>query len=440
MLTERDNFEAGKLIIATNRHYPYYNATVCHDSILDGIDYTAVHTIFPATECGSGIGDILLVYLTCQKKSTVLSTIGKLSCNPRVVHAEPSYLFSSQIIPNDPYFGYLWGLENVNAPLGWNYTVGSGDMVVGVVDSGIDYRHPDVRDNMWVSPDGHHGRNFFDNNDNTMDITGHGTHVAGTIGATGNNAIGIAGVCWQVKLASLKIGDADFGLAAAIAAIHYANENNIPILNNSWGGGYASPTLKHVIDNYNGLFVASAGNSGADSDVLPEYPAAFDNGNILSVASTNPDDTLSAFSNYGARTVDIAAPGADILSLSLHGEYSTQRGTSMSAPHVAGAAALLLSYMPGLTPLENKQLILDSAAVRPWLQGKLVTGGVLDIQAMFENATRLYSSAHTVVAGESLWRIAANHGIDVRALIRANPQLHNPDLIFPGDVITVPVR
>jgi len=385
-----DHFESEKVIVSLNqrRHCPETSA-----SILYGIDHEKVEVIFPFKGDEFPIGDIILVHLTCKKKSTVINTVEKLSAHPYVFHAEPNYLFNRHIIPNDPYYKHLWGLEKIKAPLAWNYSTGDTNIVVGVADSGIDYNHPDIKDNMWISKDGDYGWNFINNNNDPMDMAGHGTHVAGTIGAVGNNFIGIAGVCWRVKLVALRIGNNAFSLDAAIASIHYANENNITIYNNSWGGRQYSPHLKHAIEHYNGLFIASAGNDGVDNDLLPDYPASYDNDNIISVAAANPYDALAPFSNYGAKSVDIAAPGTDILSLSLKGEYNDQSGTSMATPHVSGAAALLKSYRPGLTALEIKNIILSSADKHPNFDGKILSGGILNIDAMFEMVNRLSAAS-----------------------------------------------
>jgi subtilisin family serine protease len=382
MVNHHSNFLPGTILIAIRANNQYPN--VCHESILNGINHHGVNVIFSSCENESGIGDIISVQLADPKKLAVLEAMEALSAHPDLVHVEPNFIFDSHVIPNDQYYPYLWGMEKINAPVAWNFTAGNRDIVVGVVDSGIDYSHPDIAENMWVSPSGSYGRNFYDNDHNTMDYTGHGTHVAGTIGAIGNNYIGVTGVCWRVRVASLKIGNQMFNLEAAISSIAFAIEHDIPILNNSWGSRYPSEILRHTISQYGGLFVAAAGNSGDNSDEIPVYPAAFDNENIISVASTEPDNTLSPFSNYGAKTVDIAAPGNDILSLSLYGEYTPQRGTSMSAPHVAGAAALLKSFMPHLTTAEIKHAILSTASAVPALQGKILTGGILNAGAMFE--------------------------------------------------------
>ena len=384
-------FRRGKVIVDLNKNvnYPdspdYYNAR-----ILDGIAFEKAEIIFRPgkTKGESGFGYILLVHLRNRTKAAVIGALEKLRANPLVAFAEPDYFYEPRVIPNDPYFGYLWGAKKIGLPSAWNYVTGSESVAVGVIDSGIDYNHPDIKDNMWASRDKSYvnGWDFFNNSGVPMDLSGHGTHVAGTIGAAGNNFIGIAGVCWKIRLASLRIGSLSMSLAAAIAAIGFANENKIPILNNSWGGRFYSPGLKYAIERYDGLFVVSAGNYGADNDLIPDYPSSYDSENIISVAASDQYNNLAPFSNYGAKSVDIAAPGVDILSLSLNGGYSYLSGTSMAAPQVAGAAALLKAYMPGLSAPEIKDIILSSAEKSPSLKGKVLTGGALNAKSMIETA------------------------------------------------------
>ena len=385
-----NNFETGKVIVALNKNVSYYSSPDYYNSqIFKGIDIEKIEVIFRPDGIynKSDMGYILLVNLKNKGKTEVIKTIEKLANNPYVVFAEPDYLYDMHITPNDPYFRHLWGIKKIKAHLAWDYITGSDRTVVGVVDSGIDYNHPDIKDNMWVSRDKRYvnGWDFLGNRSDSMDTSGHGTHVAGTIGAVGDNFIGITGICWNIKIASLRIGHIFMSLSAAIAAIDFSNANRIQILNNSWGGGFYSPILKYAIEQYDGLFIVSAGNYGTNNDFIPDYPASYDSDNIIAVAALNQDCTLASYSNYGVKSVDIAAPGTDIFSLSLHGGYSYQSGTSMAAPHVVGAAALLKAYMPCLTASEIKNIILSSVDKLPHLEGKLLTGGMLNVNSMIES-------------------------------------------------------
>lgn len=327
-----------------------------------------------------------MIILKNKSPDAVIDAIDTLKKHPCVAFAEPDFYLQPHRVPNDIYFGRLWGLQKINCPVAWDYTTGSPDIAVGITDSGINHNHPDLIGNMWTAPQGEgvFGRNFEDKNNDSMDRTGHGTHVAGTVGAIGNNFIGVTGVCWNIKLAALKIGGAVFNLAAAVQAINYANRNQIHILNNSWGGRFYSASLKYAIDNYDGLFVASAGNDSSDNDIIPVYPASLGSKNIISVAASTQNDSLAPFSNYGAESVDVAAPGTEILSTSFYGSYSYMDGTSMAAPHIAGAAALLKAYKPQLSALEIKNLILSSVDKKPQLGGKVSSGGVINISKMLE--------------------------------------------------------
>lgn len=381
-------YEAGKVIVAIHTSPNAPEGAV--NQVLDGLAYEKAEYLFRSNRTGSGDDglDLILIHLRSKEPSAVDDAINQLSANPRVAYAEPDYLEELHLVPNDPLNNQLWGLQNIHAPAAWNYTTGSGKVAVGVIDTGIDYTHPDIVANMWVSPSGNlkNGWNFADNNCDSMDVNGHGTHVAGTVGAVGNNQIGISGVCWNVKTVSMKFG---LDVASAVAAIHFANQFDIPILNASWGGRSYSQALKDAIDRYNGLFIASAGNDGTNNDSDPVYPASYTSGNILSVASIDPYCALARFSNFGFDSVDIAAPGTGILSLDLQGRYTPKNGTSMSAPHVAGAAALLKAYLPTLSARTVKNIILSSAMKVPDLTGKVLTGGILDVKAMFALADRL---------------------------------------------------
>lgn len=380
-----NKYETGKVIVAVNNDISFAEVEFYISLALEEIEYEKIEVIFSYdTETEKKDAEnIILIYLKDKDPTTVIEAIKKLSVSPYIIYAEPDYIEEMHLVSNDPLYKYLWGIQKINAPLAWNYTTGSSEVVVGVIDTGIDYNHQDITENMWISPNEKllYGWNFADNNDNSIDTDGHGSHVAGTIGAVGNNGIGITGVCWNVRVASLKFG---LDIASAIAAIDFANSFNIQILNASWGGRAYSYSLKYAIEHYNGLFIASAGNNGTNNDIEPIYPASYDSDNIISVAATDPYDTLARFSNYGVESVDITAPGTDILSLDLDGGYSPLNGTSMAAPHVAGVAALLKSYLPSISTSSLKNIILSSVNRNINLEGKILTGGLLDVNAMFE--------------------------------------------------------
>lgn len=385
MKDTENKYEAGK-VIAAFRKKPIPGPGYEDNYAFYGLEYEKIEILFH----GEGDdGDILLISLKERSRAAVLDAINTLSANPYVLYAEPDYREQLHSVPNDPLYQKLWGIKKIGAPHAWNYTIGSSGVAVGVIDTGIKYTHPDIRRNMWVSPNRQlfNGKNFAENSMSSMDLDGHGTHVAGTIGAVGNNCMGITGVCWNVRVVSMKFG---LDIASAIAAIDFANQYHIPILNASWGGRAYSRSLKQAIDGYHGLLIASAGNDGTNNDLDPVFPASYDCENIISVAATDPEDNLAGFSNYGENSVDLAAPGTNILSLGITDPYSAKNGTSMSAPHVAGAAALLKSYLPSLSPLELKELLLTSAVRLPSLAGRVATGGILNLTALFELANYMY--------------------------------------------------
>ncbi|WP_154887993.1 S8 family peptidase [Longibaculum muris] len=378
-----NEYEPGKVIMAfrqkMNSKQKLYESL---DVVLQDIEYENVELIFHSQ---NDEGDIFLVRLKDKHPPAVFDAIEKIAMYPDIDYVEADYIENKHLNANDPLYSQLWGIQKIKAPLAWNYTTGSQEVVVGIIDTGIDDSHPDIRRNMWQSPQGRivNGWNFADDNQFSMDVDGHGTHVAGTVGAVGNNYIGITGVCWNVKVVSMKFG---LDVASAIAAIDFANVFHIPILNASWGGRVYSLALKQAINQYDGLFIASAGNNGENNDIYPIYPATYESANIISVAAISPSNELAGFSNYGLKSVDIAAPGTSILSLDLQGGYSPLNGTSMAAPHVAGAAALLKSYFPSLSPLAIKNIILDNVTKLPQLKNTIKTSGLLNLEAMFEGA------------------------------------------------------
>ena len=354
------------------------------------------------------VADGRIVKVLLPKGADKDTLIKRLSVNPAVAVAEPDYPLHALATPDDPDFGQLWGLLNtgqnsgtagadIKATDAWDISTGSHEVVIGVIDSGMDYNHPDLVDNRWVNPGDLPGSTYGYSTLNAeldpMDSDSHGTHVAGTIGATGNNGIGVVGVNWNVTLLPCQfLGPTGGSTAGAIECINYFTDLklnhgvNVKATNNSWGGGSYSDTLRAAIESGGDagiLFIAAAGNSGVDADSTPMYPAAYDLDAIVSVASTDRNDQLSIFSsgasNYGAVSVDLGAPGSAILSTVPGGGYASYSGTSMASPHVAGAAALLWSVNPDITPLEMKSILMDSGDSLSALEGKTVSGKRLNL-------------------------------------------------------------
>src|SRR4051794_29010839 len=312
--------------------------------------------------------------------------------------------------PNDPQFADQWALNNlgqnggkakadIDALKAWAKTQGSKDVVVAVLDSGVDYNHVDLRANMWTradnlpeyvddelgSLDDVHGFDVDMNLGDPMDDNGHGTHCAGVIGAEGDNSEGIAGINWHVRIMPLKfLGRGGFGTTkAAIEAINYAIDRkkhgvNIRVISASWGSTRSSKALGDAIraaGDAGILFVAAAGNNGTDNDKRPHYPSNYDLPNVISVAALDRTDTLTSFSNWGVKRVHIAAPGKDILSTWLNDDYREASGTSMAAPQVAGVAALIVAQNPKITVQQLRERLLKSVDVIDSLKGKVSTGG-----------------------------------------------------------------
>ncbi len=346
----------------------------------------------------------------------IANVIRVINQDPRVEYAEPNYIVKTNIIPDDPKFNQLWGLHNtgqsggipdadIDASEAWDITHDS-TVIVGVIDTGVDYTHEDLSANIWSNPDETlngvdddlngfiddiYGWNFVNETNDPFDDHYHGTHVSGMIGGVGNNGVGVVGVNWNVKIAALKFmnSSGSGSTADAIEAISYANMMGFPITNNSWGGGGFSQALFDAISaaNDNGyLFIAAAGNSSVDTDFSPHYPSSYNLPNVISVAATDRNNNLSSFSNYGLNSVDLGAPGSDIYSTVPTG-YSTLSGTSMATPHVSGSAALLWEFDPSLTHLEVKDKIMNLAEPIDSLEGKTVTGSRLNIYNLFDNDT-----------------------------------------------------
>ena len=335
--------------------------------------------------------------------------------SPGVRFAEPNYIIkiptiesagqkvSNSTIPNDPELANLWGLHNtgqnggspdrdIDAPEAWDITTGSENVVVAVIDTGVDYSHPDLAANMWtntaelngtpgVDDDGNgfvddiYGYDFANDDGDPMDDHYHGTHVAGTIAAVGNNGLGITGVAWTARIMALKFLAADgTGLTSdAVSCIEYATQMGAHLTNNSWGGGAYSQTLKDAIDANGRLFVAAAGNDDLNNDLNPHYPSSYESPNILAVLSTDSNDNRASTSCYGKTSVDVAAPGVGIYSTSPGNSYRYLSGTSMATPHVSGLAVLLLAQDASLSTNELKAKILLSGEHRISLEHLCIT-------------------------------------------------------------------
>ncbi|MGB8508081.1 MAG: S8 family serine peptidase [Pyrinomonadaceae bacterium] len=312
--------------------------------------------------------------------------------------------------PNDPLLAEQWALANTGQRAGkssadisafeaWKKTHGSDQVVVAVLDSGVDYTHQDLSANIWTRPanvpayededlgeiDDVHGFDAADNARDPMDDNGHGTHCAGIIGAEGDNNEGIAGVNWKVEIMPLKfMSKGGFGTTKdAIESINYVIDRkkhgvNVRIISASWGSTRKSRALEDVIRKAGEegiLFVAASGNSTVNTDRTPHYPSSYKLPNVVAVAALNRKDELAGFSNYGASSVHVAAPGAEILSTWLNGQYEEHSGTSMATPVVAGVAALVLSIEPNISVADLKARLIETSDKLDSLQGKVASGG-----------------------------------------------------------------
>jgi subtilisin family serine protease len=349
----------------------------------------------------------------------VASTVAQYSALPEVEYAEPNFEIELDavdappfvpVLPRDPRFEDQWALANsgqrggkqgadISATRAWAKTTGSDKVVVAVLDSGVDYTHEDLAPNMWTRPanlapyhdnelgtiDDANGFNAIDSSSDPMDENGHGTHCAGIIGAEGSNDIGISGVNWKVQIMPLKFMNAGgFGTTKdAIEAINYVidrkkNGVNVRIISASWGSTQKSRALEEVIRKaYESdiLFVAASGNASTNNDRNPHFPSSYNVPNVVSVAALDRNDQLAKFSNYGVKSVAIAAPGVDILSTWLGNQYEEKSGTSMATPVVAGVAALIVAENPRISVDDLKKKLLASVDPLAELKGKIATGG-----------------------------------------------------------------
>lgn len=365
-------------------------------------------------------------------KTQLAEVIAKLNQDPSVEYAEPNYIYRIGQIdasdPIDPKFGVLWGLKNsgnnepgkdgnptatvgvagadVMATKAWEITKGSKQIKIAIIDTGIDYTHPDLKDNIFANEaekngqpgvdddkngyvDDVYGYDFANNDADPMDGHSHGTHCAGTIAASHNDE-GVTGVMAEASLIAVKfLSDSGSGSTeGAINAIDYAIKRGVDIMSNSWGGGGYSKALEDVIKKANDagiVFVAAAGNDSANNDNTPHYPSNYPIDNVISVAAHQITDDLASFSCFGKKTVHIAAPGKNIMSTVAKGGYAVYSGTSMATPHVSGVVGLLLSQDGSLTPKEVRTKVMATSIPVRSYKGKTVSGGRISAYNLLTN-------------------------------------------------------
>lgn len=378
-----------------------------------------------------------LYHVALPTQVDTLEKIDQLSRRENILAASPNGVVQLETLPNDPRFSEQWALHNTGqlgglpgADIGmenvWDQITASPSIIVGTIDSGVDYNHPDLTDSIWVNPgeipgngiddDGNgyiddvHGYDFANRDGDPYDDDSHGTHVAGIIGATGNNGLGVSGINWKAKIMALKFLDENgFGtMADAAEATEYAIDNGAKILNNSWGVAFITSALLSNImasDDAGIIFVAAAGNFSTDNDKKPFYPASYDVGNVVSVAAVTRFDDLASFSNFGVHSVDLGAPGEYILStvptwsFPDANDYEFFSGTSMASPCVVGAAALLWSAYPQYNHREIIALLLQGVAPKAYLKNITLTGGTLNLNGSFDLAAGVINRPPIANAG-----------------------------------------
>jgi len=398
--------------------------------------------------------DVLRIQLP--KELKVKDALSTLTVDPNIEFVEPNYIYQLAVTPNDPRFNELWGLHNtgqtggtadadIDAPEAWGLQTGAPGIIVAVTDTGVDYNHEDLRANMWtnsgetpgdnIDNDGNgyrddiHGYDFAEDDGDPMDFHNHGTHVAGIIGAVGDNNIGVVGVNHRTQIMALKVfkplecGGVELGpitnSADSAEAIVYAAMNNAKVINASWRSLTDSLTIKTAIGFANirsVLFVAAAGNDASDNDTTPVYPSNYADPaanlpNVISVAATDHNDDLAGFSNFGKVSVNLAAPGDAILSTIRNNQYFKYPGTSMAAPHVSGVAALVWANHPGKTLPQVKQCILNHVDTKPALTNKVSTNGRLNaFKSVLCNPTAQHSTDETAVSAAQNFNIPKGIG------------------------------
>lgn len=371
------------------------------------------------------LGDSGWKRVRVSNEKNVKDAVAEITRTAAVIEAQPNFYYQLQATPNDPMWTStgMYGLPKISAPQAWDLSTGSSDVVVANIDTGMRYTHEDLAANMWINAgeingngidddgngfaDDYYGYDFFFNDPDPLDQHGHGTHTGGTIGARGNNMLGVTGVNWNVRVMAIKIyNQSGFGTTSAMLVNAYnyirlmKNRGvNIRVTNNSYAGcdeacGYDQATKDGIdaLGDADILNVFAAGNNAWNNDTTaaPAYPAAYTSPSILSVASTTSTDARSSFSNWGPISVDLAAPGSSILSTTnaSNSSYGSSSGTSMAAPHVTGAAALLAAYRPDLSTASIKATLMNTVdPLTGWTSTPIRTNGRINVFNALQNPT-----------------------------------------------------
>ncbi|MDQ4122743.1 MAG: S8 family serine peptidase [Acidobacteriota bacterium] len=406
---------------------------------------------------------------------SVSEAVKRYKQEPAVADAQPNFIYRLQAAPNDPDFtaNKLYGMAKINAPVAWDVTTGNSEVVVAILDTGINYNHEDLVANIWknsgeIAGDGIdndsngfvddvHGYNFVIPGGDNADDHSHGSHCAGTIGGVGNNGKGVVGVNWNVKMLSLKTHDGVAGASTSmrvISAFQYVTMMkgrgvNIRVTSNSYGGppeaAAYDQALKDAIDaagRADILNVFAAGNDNFNNDQTPTYPSAYNSPSIIAVAASDQNDNKASFSSYGATAVDVAAPGVGIWSTILNQGYGSKSGTSMATPHVAGAAALLAAAHPSLSAASLKATLLNTVDVLPQWSGRVLTGGRINVASAIQqptvctfNSTPVGTFVFTASGGNGVINVTAPNncgytGFPSESWITANPSAGNGQVTF----------
>jgi thermitase len=403
--------------------------------------HASVITTYPSGDELVGIGS----------ETSTAAAIKKLEATPGVVFASPDSIIHESAVaglPNDPDFSQQWGLDNpdgvdIDAVPAWGVTLGSTSTIVAVIDTGIDLDNPDFAGKIWTNPvndaaEGYpndvHGWNFIDNTSDVQDNNGHGTHVSAIIAAIGNNNYGVAGVDPSAQIMPLKFLDSNGNGTTddAVSAIYFAVEHGAQVINASWGGVAASAPLQAAIayaNAHNVVFVTAAGNDGTDNDTVPSYPASYQEPNELSVAAVDQNGNLASFSNYGASTVNLGAPGVNIVSdvpTSIEASgLQTLSGTSMAAAYVSGVAALVSGLNPSFTAAEIVARIDSTTKPLPSLSGNTISGGMVDAYNAVTDTVTSEATTTAPASGIPTFTPGQATQVEVHAAILASDEFFN---------------